>query len=624
MIEGAPIAELEARVEATRAPETEPRDRVDALVALAWHLRLNDAGRAHELAGEARELARTHGYALGQARAARTMAMSIRDREQLRQMAALAHEAKDLFDEAGDDAGRAGARDFLSSLCEHVGDLATGLDYALDALSIARRLNDPTRIGYALSSVGGTLAASGQLEVAIDRLKEALAIFEDLDDDLGTNSLCSRLARVCSRAGRHEEALTYAERCRELSSTRHDEWGVATALIVMAELRLSADQATDAERLYREALHALHTEPSRWFVGVEAQVPLGRLLMNRGELAEARHLLEDALERVRGHSMTVMMEAAAHEALAELDERESRFESAIHHLRAVQNLRTRIAESDARNKLAQVEVRAEMEAAKKDAEIHRLRYVELRAMQSKLVESERMAMLGKLAAGTAHELNSPLGVLHSNAELTHSAVDRLVAITLEHPELGKRAARLEAALASCRTTTKQALDRIADIAQSFLRFSQLDQADRRAFDVREGLTSALSVMAPLIPAGVTVERQLEDVPTIEAWPRELNHAFLTVLRNAVQAIDGEGTVMVETRRDGDGLEVRVRDSGRGMSAEEVASLFDVSWAADGARTKMRLGLSAAYTTMQKHGGNIEVDSAPGRGTTFTFRFPARA
>lgn len=621
MTEVPAIGELEARVEATREPQTAPTERVDALVALAWHLRLIDPGRAHELAGEARELARTHGYVLGRARAARTMAMSIRDEEQLRHMFALAHEAKTLFDEAGEDVGRAAARDFLSSLYEHVGDLSTGLDLALDALAIARRIEDPTRIGYALASVGGILAASGQTEVAIERLKEGLALFESQGDELGVNTLCSRLARVTGRAGHHDDALRYAERCRAHAIQVDDDWGVANSLIVMARVERERGDLEEAERLYREALSSLRTEPARWFVGIEAQLPLSEMLLERGEHEAARRELESALNQVRGNDLAIVMETTAREALANLDEREGRFESAVEHLRAAQGLRDRIAKSDARNKLAQVELRAEMEAAKKDAEIHRLRYVELHAMQSKLVESERMAMLGKLAAGTAHELNSPLGVLRSNVELTRSVVERLLGLIGEQPDLGPHVVKLANALTSCRDTTDRALSRIAEISQSFLRFSQLDQADRRAYDVREGLESALSILAPTIRSDVSVERRLADVPEVDAWPRELNHAFMTVLQNAVQAIDGEGTISVETERTDRLVMVRIRDTGRGMDAEEVAGLFDVSWADDGARTKMRLGLSAAYATAQKHGGSIEVDSAPGRGTTVTFRLP---
>ena len=168
-----------------------------------------------------------------------------------------------------------------------------------------------------------------------------------------------------------------------------------------------------------------------------------------------------------------------------------------------------------------------------------------------------------------------------------------------------------------------ALARIGTVAQSFKRFAQLDQAEQRVFDLREGLESALALLRPTLPEGVVLQAELHDVRTLEGWPRELNHAFLTVLQNAVQAIDGAGTVTAVTEQEGDTVVVRVQDTGRGMSQEEAAHLFDIGWSEGGGRTKMRLGLSAAHTTTRRHGGTIEVASTIGAGTTITFRFPPR-
>jgi len=307
--------------------------------------------------------------------------------------------------------------------------------------------------------------------------------------------------------------------------------------------------------------------------------------------------------------------------LAEVCERRGELARALEQLRQAQALREQIARNDARNKLAQVEARAAMDAAKKDAEIHKLRFVELHGMQAKLVEAERMAFLGKLAAGMAHELNTPLGVLRSNLELSTSAARRLTALLGEEGEDAAQARRLAEVLAANRATSGEAIERIAAIARSFGRFSQLDQAARRAFDVREGVESALALLEPTVPHEITIERRLDPVPTIEGWPRELNHAFMTVLQNAVQAIEGAGAVTVETSATAEQVLVRVRDSGCGMDEDEAARLFDVDWSARGPRTRMRLGLAAAHSTMQEHGGAIDVESAPGAGTTVTFRFP---
>ena len=595
-------------------------ERIDALLEEAWALRSHDVPRANALATEAYELAREHGYTLGQARAARTQAMTVADRGQLKDILVKSEEALRLFDEVGEPAGRAAARDFLSSIHEFTGDLAGALELALDALAIAREIDDPIRQGYALSSVGGILAASGEVEPGIERLREALQLFQTAEDINGVGSICSRLCGILREAGRSDEALRYAEMTRDAAEQTGNEFLTMSSLTVMAGVEEDRGELDEAERLYRAALTSLSSETSRDVIGVQTQVALARLLMKRERLEEAEGELEDVLRRV-DDNVSIMIMASALEALAEVSERQQRLPSAIANLRAAQALRDRIAQNEASQKMAQIEARAAVDAAKKDAEIHRLRFVELHGMQSKLVEAEKMALLGKLAAGAAHELHTPLGALNSNAEVIATALERLVATVRLDSEAGEHATKLASVLASSAEANSDALARIASIAETLARFADLDQAERRRFDVRRGLDGALSLVGPTIAATIEVVRRFGEVPNINGWPRELNHAFMTVLRNAVDAIEDDGVITVETTATDEHVLVRIHDTGRGMTAEQTARLFDVAWSDKGTRTRMRLGLSAAFATMQKHGGALEVESAVGEGTMVTFRFP---
>ncbi|MCK6551942.1 ATP-binding protein [Myxococcota bacterium] len=620
MADGA-IPELEARLARARATPTDAVALVDALVALAWALRTKDLPRAHALATEARERSITHGYRLGQARAARTMAMTMRTAEEMPALVRLAEEARALFDEVGDGPGRAASRDFLASIHEHVGALGTALDLAVDALAIAREVGDPVRQGYALSSLGGILAASGETEAAIERLEEALRFFESADEPAGIATICARLCKVLKSAGRLDEARAYAERSCAVAGGHEREWSYASSLAVLAELEDERGQPAEAERLYRAALGALGSEAVRNLLGAGLQVALGRLLLRQGALDAAERELNEAIDHIRDDPLSIVNATAAHEALAELCERQGKLTDAIRHLRRARALHEEIAKRDAKNQLDRVEARAAMDAAKKDAEIHKLRFVELHAMQSKLVQAERMAVLGKLAAGVAHELNTPLGVLKSNTQTTATVVERLLAMVRVDGALPQGAQKLATVLDACRQATEGAVGRIDAVTQSFRRFTSLDEAELRAFDVCEGLDAALVLLAPSIPPSITIERRFDAVPPIVAWPRELNQAFLTVLQNAVQAIDGVGSVLVEARATEHDVVVVVRDTGRGMSEEQARQLFELAWSEGGARTKMRMGLSAALQTAHKHGGTVTAESAPGAGTTVTFRLP---
>ncbi len=614
-------SELEARLAAVPSGPEHARARIDAQLDLAWALRLGEVERAGELAREARDAARSLGYKPGQARAARVLGMTISSVHTMRDAFALGEEARQLFDEVGDRAGSAGARDFLATLYEFIGDYSTGMDSAVNALGIAREIEDPVRQGFALSNVGGILAARGDVPAAFARFEEALALFESVEHGQGIARICWRLSRLCRESGELERALAFARRVGEISERSGSFYDRSAALSALAELELEKGARGEAERLFRAALDAFPHPETRAVIGMSAVVSLARLLSDRGAFEEAEQLLGDLLDKLEALGVTPAQHANIHEVLADVSEGRGNLVKATRHLREAIRLKERAARNEARDKLAKVELRAEMQAAQQQAELHRLRFVELAQMQSKLVEAEKLAQLGTLAAGTAHELNTPLGVLRSNLALYQRALELFGEFAAAAAELPPRLRKLAEALPRCHGTSVEALDRIATVAEGFKRFTQLDSSERRRFDVVEGLESTLSLLLPNVPPGVRVERGLRPVPPIDGWPAALNQAFFTVLLNAVQAIDGSGNVWVETRSEPQVVVVRVRDTGRGMSEAERARLFDVGWSAEGNRTKMRLGLSAVRATVERHRGDVEVASAPGSGTTVTFRFP---
>jgi signal transduction histidine kinase len=356
--------------------------------------------------------------------------------------------------------------------------------------------------------------------------------------------------------------------------------------------------------------------------GLPTVVSLGRLLTRRGALAAAEDLLEGARQQLYALELRPPQLAPLFQVLADIAEQRGDSAAAIAHLREVIRLKEQAARDEVRRERAQLELRAEMKATRQEAEIHRLKYVELTEMQTQLVEAEKMAQLGSLAAGTAHELNTPLGVLRSNLDLQARALERLAQISIDNAASHAQIVRLQQALAACTRTSEDALARIATVAESFKLFTQLDLADRRVFNVVEGLRSAIALLRPNLPARITLDSQFEPVPDIAGWPGQLNQAFMTVLLNATQAIDGQGSVTVETSAAQSGVVVRVRDTGRGMTEAERTQLFDVGWSSGGTRLRMRLGLSAAYATVLRHRGRVDVQTAPGQGTSFVLSFPA--
>jgi PAS domain S-box-containing protein len=253
---------------------------------------------------------------------------------------------------------------------------------------------------------------------------------------------------------------------------------------------------------------------------------------------------------------------------------------------------------------------------------------ELREKQAQLVQSEKMAALGNLVAGVAHEINTPLGALHSNNDVFVRSFDRIKSLLSdpsvpqdlrENPDLEK----LLDAIDDLTTVNRTATRRIVSIVNSLRNFARLEEAEQKDADLHEGLESTLTLVHHQLKNRIKVVKKLGDIPDIRCYPNQLNQVFMNLLVNAVQAIDDRGTITVSTylRDPGDAVVVEVQDTGRGIKREDLARIFDPGFTTKGAGVGTGLGLSIVYQIVKDHGGEIEVDSEVEVGTSFRVVLP---
>lgn len=251
---------------------------------------------------------------------------------------------------------------------------------------------------------------------------------------------------------------------------------------------------------------------------------------------------------------------------------------------------------------------------------------QLQEAQQQLVLREKMASLGNLVAGVAHEINNPVGAVKSAADTSARSID-LVCRSLEScanmDEL-KHSNKFSTAieiLKSNNEITVTASDRIAEIVRSLRDFARLDEAEFQKADIHNGLDSTLTLLHHELKNRIEVDKRYGDLPRIQCYPNQLNQVFMNVLSNAEQAIEGEGVITIETDRVGDDVVVRIGDSGRGIDPDHVTKIFDPGFTTKGVGVGTGLGLSISYNIVNKHHGRIEADSEPGKGTTITLTLP---
>ncbi len=245
----------------------------------------------------------------------------------------------------------------------------------------------------------------------------------------------------------------------------------------------------------------------------------------------------------------------------------------------------------------------------------------MRERQAELIAEGKMTALASLVAGIAHEINNPLGVLKSQVSTLDSAAGN-VERAQRHPDGG--GARLERSLDLLQAGTKTAnaaINRMQGLVRSLKSFAQLDQARVQRFDVREGLETVLALIPEGTKQGVKTSRAFGEVPSIRANAQALNQVFMTIVRNAFEASAGRGEVEIRTAARDGMVEVSIRDTGPGLQADVVKSLFEIRFSTQQERVGVGLGLPIASRIIQQHGGTVAVESQPGQGTTFRILLP---
>jgi two-component system, NtrC family, sensor kinase len=245
-----------------------------------------------------------------------------------------------------------------------------------------------------------------------------------------------------------------------------------------------------------------------------------------------------------------------------------------------------------------------------------------------VVNADRLATLGMLMAGIAHEINTPLGALASNHDVVKRALSRLHDIleddVVDEYELVE-VRKIVKALNGTLRVNDLAVERVLELVGSLRSFGRPDRAEVDRADVVEGIDTALTLLRHKIGDGITVERDFEELPEIECFPVEVNQLFMNLLLNAVQAIeghgDGRGTVTIRGRNREGGIVLEVEDDGPGMSSEVRQRIFEPGFTTKGARVGMGLGLIIVRQILDRHGGTIDVESEPGKGSRFSVFLP---
>ena len=266
------------------------------------------------------------------------------------------------------------------------------------------------------------------------------------------------------------------------------------------------------------------------------------------------------------------------------------------------------------------------------------RKTELERLQAQLVHNEKMASLGQLAAGVAHELNNPAGFIFSNMMLLPdylSGLERVLSSYAEIPLPADAAAHINeikrdvrydsilSDLSSIAADSYSGAERIRDVVQNLRLFSRLDEAEFKQVDLHEGIDSTVRLLSKYYSSRfITLRRDYGALPPVNCYAGQLNQVWMNLLINAAQAI-GEvvGEVRIKTRCERETVIASISDTGKGIAPEHLQRIFDPFFTTKPIGEGTGLGLSITHGIVDRHCGTIEVESIPGQGATFTVSIP---
>jgi signal transduction histidine kinase/streptogramin lyase len=264
---------------------------------------------------------------------------------------------------------------------------------------------------------------------------------------------------------------------------------------------------------------------------------------------------------------------------------------------------------------------------------------EVEKRTSQLIDSEKMASLGQLTAGIAHEINNPINFVSGNVAPLNRDFRDLMSILETYDGLVRKY-RLEGKFDEVEKMKKEikfqylvdeiehllrgieeGAQRTSEIVKGLRHFSRLDEHDFKLADIHEGLDSTLLILRNKMKDKIRIEKEYADIPKIMCFPGQLNQVFMNILNNAIQAMEGEGVIHIRTGMERGLVVIRIRDNGRGMTEEVRKRIFEPFFTTKEVGQGTGLGLSISYGIVEKHNGSIQVESEPGQGTEFTIRLP---
>ena len=632
------IQDLESRIETSTRNGKPDAATVDLLHQLARELATNEPRRALDVGRQALESAEALAYDSGIAYSKLAVAFAHAMLADYDSAMPLLMDSLAMFDKLGDEAGRGRNLGMIGQVQLSMGEYDQALGNAFAALKIFRVVGLKDDEAWTTTGIAVGYMEMGDYDRSLKYHRRALDAFKQLEDTVGQARALSGIGTVYQTLCDYDKAADFHQQALDLFQAAGNRMGESRSLNDLGTIYQQVEEHALAREFYLRSLEIRRDLGSRQAESTSL-LNLGKLALQEGDVSTSLENLEAAL-RIASEVRARPKIYQCHEALSQAHEANGDLAAALRHHREFHRTKEEVAGEEVVARVKNMQIGFAVEKSEKEAEIARLKTVELRekneqlrqlldelkATQAQLVQSEKMAALGGLVAGIVHELNTPVGVIQSTLDMVSDGTDDLAGALQSGDSVHdlRDSPSVQATLEALRDNahaTGLALKRIEKIIGGLKSFARLDRAVFEQFDVHEGIDTTLTLLENRLVGRIEVSRSYGELPQISCYPSELNQVFMNLLTNSIQAIPDRGSIAIRTRRDGGRVHLEFSDTGSGIPAEKIPNLFDPSFNRAGSRVKASLGLVAVHNIIDKHSGEISVESTVGEGTTFTVVLP---
>ncbi|AHM60536.1 family 3 adenylate cyclase [Flammeovirgaceae bacterium 311] len=502
------------------------------------------------------------------------------------------------------------------------------LTYLNKAIALLEETNTKERVAFSLNNIGKVYARRGEFDKAMGYHQKALATAEAIPAKLEMTQSLIGIGQLYNKMGNAAQALTTFKRAEEIAHELGAHYqlkdaydGLAHTYSQLGEYKMGFDYQAQLLAV-KDTLY--NTETNQKIVNLQANYESDKQQAQIDLLTKDKALQESALQQQKLEKYALLLGLLLILILAFVLFRNYQNKAHANRLLTLKN--------------GEINEQKEELAAQRD--YLEVTYHNLVNTQGQLVQAEKMASLGQLTAGVAHEINNPINFVSAGIDSLRANFTDIIDVAQQYfalkpaDDAQERIRQLQRRKAEAEVeelieeseqlfkTIKNGAVRTTEIVKSLRNFTRLDESNLKKADVHEGIDSTLVILnSQLKDRNIQIIKQYGELAPFNCYPGQLNQVFMNIISNAIQAMPAKGTIHIQTSTQAGWAVISIKDTGVGMSEEVKKRIFEPFYTTKDVGEGTGLGLSITYGIIEKHQGKIKVESTPGEGTAFILYLP---